>query len=133
MPDLFFYRDPEDVEKEEAAREEAVAASKQVTLVPPASLLTTALISSLLATSLLTSFLTSSPGGLRRATLQGGLGRGGAGGRPRPHRLGCRRHCAGRRPSCCCSGGCTCRCRAGVPGGLVPTRPGVECVYLSPR
>ena len=30
MPDLFFYRDPEEAEKEEAAREEAAAISKQV-------------------------------------------------------------------------------------------------------
>jgi len=37
MPDLFFYRDPEDAEKEEAAREEAVAASKQVDFAAPPS------------------------------------------------------------------------------------------------
>merc|ERR1719430_1999535 len=37
MPDLFFYRDPEEAEKEEAAREEAVAASKQVDFAAPPS------------------------------------------------------------------------------------------------
>ena len=56
MPDLFFYRDPEDAEKEEAAREEAVAASKQVTFVSPPRLVPHPLVSPPhpLASSLLT-------------------------------------------------------------------------------
>ena len=51
MPDLFFYRDPEDAEKEEAAREEAVAASKQGTFVSPPRLVPSPLVSSLLTPS----------------------------------------------------------------------------------
>merc|ERR1719263_2511665 len=35
MPDLFFYRDPEEAEKEEAARAEEVIASKQADFVAP--------------------------------------------------------------------------------------------------
>merc|ERR1719430_2180928 len=35
MPDLFFYRDPEEAEKEEAARAEEVMASKQADFVAP--------------------------------------------------------------------------------------------------
>jgi len=35
MPDLFFYRDPEEAEKEEAAREEAIVASKQADFAAP--------------------------------------------------------------------------------------------------
>jgi len=35
MPDLFFYRDPEEAEKEEAARAEEVTASKQADFVAP--------------------------------------------------------------------------------------------------
>merc|ERR1712098_1041809 len=35
MPDLFFYRDPEEAEKEEAAREEAAVVAKQADFVAP--------------------------------------------------------------------------------------------------
>jgi len=35
MPDLFFYRDPEEAEKEELAREEAAIVAKQADFVPP--------------------------------------------------------------------------------------------------
>ena len=37
MPDLFFYRDPEEVEREEAAKEAEVTASKQQDFAAPPS------------------------------------------------------------------------------------------------